>query len=286
MTMIMVDPAELRATADTLRSCAIENADIGSQLWACAQCAMPPAIDATVNELVAAADRALDASAAHLQARAGDLMNRAAIAAHDPITATSVATAPATTTTSIGDILTGMNIVGGSSGSNFTIGGTDPWRTGAIVGGSGSFLATSGVISGSGLLGPMVIGGSDSFLATSGVISGSGLLGPTVVGGGVPLGGTGVMSGVMALAQTAQIFRDRAQGRIDRIVANSSVGSPGFQMAMNAQSALGDSLSHTLAPSVRELEDRFGPLTTSQIEMISPHTLTRPVNIFEGVRFG
>jgi hypothetical protein len=286
MTMIMVDPAELTATAETLRSCAIESADIGSQLWACAQCAMPPAINATVNDLVAAADRALDASAAHLRARASDLTNRAAIAANDPITASSVATAPTTTTTSIGDILTGMNIVGGGSGSNFTIGGTDPWRTGAIVGGAGSFLATSGVISGSGLLGPMVIGGGNSFSATSGVISGSGLLGPTVVGGGVPLGGTGPMSGFMALAQTAQTFRERAQVRIDRIVANSSVGSPDFQIAMNAQSALGDSLSHTLAPSVRELEGRFGPLTTSQIEMISPHTLTRPVNIFEGVRFG
>ena len=119
MTRIIVDPFELNVASETLRSCAVESADIGTELWACAECPMPADINATVNALVSAADRVLDAAAAQLQVRANDLTNRAAIAANDPVTAATAASSPAAS--GVWGVIGGMDIVGGTSGPGFAV---------------------------------------------------------------------------------------------------------------------------------------------------------------------
>jgi hypothetical protein len=275
MTMILVDPFELNTASETLRSCAAETADIGTQLWACAQCAMPAEINATVNALVATADRVLDATAANLSLRSTDLANRAAIAANDPVAASTVATSP--TTSGVWGVIGGMNIVGGNSGPGFTIvGGTNPYAGTSIVGGGGPFGDGAGFFTGGGFsaIGTTTIGGGGPFGDGSGFYTGLGTGSRRF---------DGPMGGVMALAQTAQNFRESAQARIDRIVRNPQTTPTEFRIAMNAQWGLGDSVSHTLAPSVSALEAQYGPLSDGQIEAISPHTLFRPTNIFAGV---
>lgn len=276
MTMILVDPFELNAASETLRSCAAETADIGTQLWACAQCAMPAEINATVNALVATADRVLDATAANLGLRSTDLANRAAIAANDPVAAATVATSPATA--GVWSVIGGMNIVGGNSGPDFTIvGGTNPYAGTSIVGGGGGpFGDGAGFFTGGGFsaIGTTTIGGGGPFGDGSGFYTGLGTGSRR---------NDGPMGGVMALAETAQNFRERAQARIDRIVRNPQSTPTDIRIAMNAQSGLGDALSHSIAPSVSALETQFGPLSDGQIDAISPHTLFRPTNIFAGV---
>jgi hypothetical protein len=89
MTMIVVDAAELTLVAETLRSCAVQAADIGSQLWACVECPLPADVAATLGERVAAADRTLDATAVDLGVLATDVSNRASIAANDSLAAAS-----------------------------------------------------------------------------------------------------------------------------------------------------------------------------------------------------
>ncbi len=111
--MIVIDPSELVAASDTLRSCAIESADIGTQLWSCAQCAMPGDIQGVVDQLVAAADRVLDEIGSQLSLRATDLANRAQIAANDSLVAANEAQA-----------LTGLlpsTVVNGVFGSAVTV---------------------------------------------------------------------------------------------------------------------------------------------------------------------
>jgi hypothetical protein len=88
--MITIDPNELTVASETLRSCAAEAADIGSQLWACSCCVMPADLQGAVDGLVVVVDRALDALAARLDAQAGDLSNRAHIAATDSMAAAGV----------------------------------------------------------------------------------------------------------------------------------------------------------------------------------------------------
>ncbi|HZX55238.1 MAG TPA: hypothetical protein VFE86_11185 [Ilumatobacteraceae bacterium] len=192
MTMILVDPLELNVISQTLRNCAAESADIGTQLWACAQCAMPADLDAAINALVSAADRVLDDAAANLDARATDLANRAAIAANDPVAATNVATG--VNTSAVPGVTGGMNIVGGSGSflaSSTTVGGPDPFGGMSIVGGSGSFLASSTTVGGPDPFGGMsIVGGSGSFLpqpSTQSILGGA-----ATVGGTEPLGGSGI----------------------------------------------------------------------------------------------
>ena len=89
--LIMLDPTEMIAASETLRSCAIETAAIGSQLRGCACCPMPAAFQSVVDELVTVADRALDTVAARLGTAAADLTNRAQIAATDSLAAAASA---------------------------------------------------------------------------------------------------------------------------------------------------------------------------------------------------
>jgi hypothetical protein len=280
MTLIVVDPIELNVASETLRSCAAETADIGSQLWACAQCAMPPDLEAAINNIVSTGDRVLDGTAAVFQVRATDLANRAAIAANDPIAATSVATSPATA--GVWGVIAATTVGGG--GGPFGDGG------GFFTGTGFQAIATTTVGSGGG---PFGDGGGFYTGFGSNVIAAT-----TVGGGGGPFGdgagyytglGTGSrrydgpLGGVLALAEVGQNFRDRTQATIDAIVRNPYASPAAIQIALNAQGALGDSISHSIAPSVSELKDRYGPLSDSEINAISPHTLPRSTNLFEGL---
>ena len=135
---------------------------------------------------------------------------------------------------------------------------------------------------------PTTVGGTDPF-GGGGIFTGTGFsaLGTATVGGGIYTGlGTGSRrdeNPVMVLAQTAQNFRDRAQSKIDAIIRNPNSSPAEIQIALNAQGGLGESLSHVIAPSRTELENKKGPLTDGLIDAISPHTLFHPTNFFAGV---
>jgi hypothetical protein len=138
MTTINVDPGELNATADLLRAGAAEAADIGTALWACADCPMPAQLRSLVDQLVAAADRALDVSAVQLGGWANDLANRAQIAYTDALTASSITSGysgpPAV------QVGAGAGLIGGGFGTaKITVGdGTTSFGSGAgLIGGPG-----------------------------------------------------------------------------------------------------------------------------------------------------
>jgi hypothetical protein len=212
MTMILVDPLELNVLSETLRSCAAESADIGTQLWACAQCAMPADLDATINALVSAADRVLDATAANLNVRATDLANRAAIAANDPVAATSVATS--VTTPGVLGVIGGMDIVGGSGSflaASTTVGGPDPFGGMSIVGGSGSFLPQPSTQS---ILGGVSTVGGTPPLGGSGVIGGSWTPSGPGIPGSSPLSSGLFTSGLLGSGTTPFLGSSRDSGRL------------------------------------------------------------------------
>lgn len=271
--MIRVDPTELTTVAEMLRSCSTELADTGSSLWSCLQCPMPAELASLVDQLVAAADRALDLSALELQAGAVLLSLRAQIAHNDIVAAATLgAGGPAPGPLAAG---AGVGIVGGTSfGASIDTSASGSLLGPMVIGGS-TFSSSIGSPSPGSLLGPMVVGGS-TFSSSIGTPSGGWGTGSMIIGGGMGGGGGGVMSGVMALAQTAQNFSERAQARIDRIVRNPASSPFEIGLALNAQAGLGWSISHQLAPSRRELEDVYGPLTESEIRSLSPYTLFEP----------
>src|SRR4051812_47509022 len=87
---ITIDPNEMAAASETLRNCAVEAADIGTQLSASAACPMPAEVQNVVDQFVVTVDRALDEVAARLDAQATDLGMRAQIAAGDSLAAAGV----------------------------------------------------------------------------------------------------------------------------------------------------------------------------------------------------
>ena len=93
--MITIDPNEMVAAATTLHDCAVEAADIGSQLSSSAAQAMPPELQHVVDQMVVTVDRALDAVAIRLDAQSADLNARAQIAANDSVAAAAAAATPA-----------------------------------------------------------------------------------------------------------------------------------------------------------------------------------------------
>lgn len=171
--MITIDPAELMAAAETLRSCSIEAADIGTQLWACGQCPMPADLQVVVDQLVAVVDRSLDAVAAQLLAQSVDVTNRAMIALNDSLASTSaVVTTPPPSPSSAVESLFGGTMV--FTGTNPTIGiaGFNPFE-GMTIGGN------SDVTTGFG--GTTVIGDvnmSDISIAGFNPLAGVGIIGP------------------------------------------------------------------------------------------------------------
>jgi hypothetical protein len=181
------------AASTVLQQCAIELADIGSQLAACVDCPMPPAVSGDVNALIAAVDVVLDRVGAHLINEAIGLVGRGIIAALDSLAAAS------------GVTLSGVGVIGGNSGPGLTItsgdgtassllpgvavigGNTGPGFT--ILNGEGlpvsSILPTVGVIGGNSGTAMTItnIDGSPATLLESGVIGGNIGLGMTITPG-------------------------------------------------------------------------------------------------------
>lgn len=219
--MITVDPAELSAASETMRACAVEAADIGSQLGSCVGCSMPPDIRASVDHIVATVDRLLDNSGSHFSMWATDLAGRAQIALTDSMTAGSMAGGPATALTVGAGAAIGMSVIGGNSFGDFSItnsAGLDSVLSGAGVIGGNSFGGLS-ITSSAGL---------DSVLTGAGVIGGiaptritfidpaTGLEAAPLLGSGVIGGGTNNSIG-MSLTIAAENMRQRQAARLDGI---------------------------------------------------------------------
>jgi hypothetical protein len=219
--IITVNPDELSAASETLRACAVEAADIGSQLWSCVGCAMPPDIRGTVDQIVATVDRLLDNAGSHFNLWATDLAGRAQIALTDSLTAGSMAGGPATALTAGAGAAIGMGVIGGNSFGDFTI---------TSSAGVNSVLSGAGVIGGNSF-GDFTItnsAGLDSVLAGAGIIGGHAptritFIDPTTGLEAAPLPGLGVIGGgsydnpYMTLANAAENMRQRQAARLDAL---------------------------------------------------------------------
>jgi hypothetical protein len=289
--MITIEPMELVATSETLRTCSIEAADIGSQLWACSQCPMPSDVQGAVDQLVGAVDRALDSVALALLTQALDLTRRALIAINDSQASTVVVGDPNTTNIGIAGYspYEGMTI---TSPDGLTTGWLDPMNEGTItIGGSmtGGWLdpmsQTTSTIGGESLTGgwldPMAlttstIGGeslSEGFTITS--PSGSPVdTTPwmTTMTIGPPNYQAGPLAGIMALVDAQQNLGSSALTG-----AAGLGGSPSaLKVAMGIQDTIYNNTMHTLSPSRTQLDDQYGyHLSDSYVNMISPFTLPR-----------
>jgi hypothetical protein len=273
--MIAVDPNELVATSETLRICSIEAAEIGTQLWACAQCPMPGDVQGLIDQLVVAVDRALDSVAAQLLNRAIDLTNRAVIALTDSQASTMVVSTNATpgSVGSAESMPAGTISIGGFSayeGMTITSGGitTDVSPRDALYGGTMS-------IGGPDPFGEMTIRSPDGT-----PIADSTLLG-TISVGALDYRGT-PMEAVIMFAELGDQHRQNAQNIINSIVSDPNSSADEIAIGSNAQTSLDNSLGHIIAPSRRDLEDQAGhTLTDSEIRDRSARTLLDPVNIFD-----
>jgi hypothetical protein len=232
--IITVDPDELSAASETLRACAVEAADIGSQLRSCVGCAMPPEIRATVDQIVATVDRLLDNSGSHFSLWATDLAGRAQIALTDSLTAGSMAGGPATALTAGAGAAIGMGVIGGNSFGDFTI------TSSAGSAGLNSVLSGAGVIGGNSF-GDFTVTGSaglDSVLTGAGIIGGVAptritFIDPTTGLEAAPLPGISVIGGGsnnsigMSLTIVAENMRQRQAARLDALrgggVANGTM---------------------------------------------------------------
>jgi len=189
--LISLDPTQMIAAAETLRNCAIEAADIGSQLSACACCAMPADVQPIVDELATTVDRALDSVAAGLSVQAADLTNRAQIAAGDSLSAAASAVDTGTAISAASGSGTPMfttSIIGGQPLTEPIIFGTapaasSPTFTVSIVGGNaqGDLGFGNTTVNGTGL-GVSVIGGQQGSVVGY-PLGGSPGLGVSVIGG-------------------------------------------------------------------------------------------------------
>jgi hypothetical protein len=91
VTRIILDPSELTSVAATLRSVAVETAQVGSELAHCVACSMPADVEPIVQQIVATTDAILDEMARRMQTSANDLLVRAGVATNDSMTAASTA---------------------------------------------------------------------------------------------------------------------------------------------------------------------------------------------------
>jgi hypothetical protein len=291
--MITLDPTELIAVSETLRTCSNETGDIGSQLWACAQCAMPPDLQAVVDQLVVAVDRALASVGTQLLVQALDLTRRALIAVNDSQTATMTATSSASGPAVAAEaIFGGTMVIGGTNPAGgwapfdtMTIGGPadalttgwlDPMNTTvSTIGGPADSLTT-------GWLDPMnttvsTIGGPADSISTTGWLD---PMNTTTMVIGAPDYSSGPMSGIMALAEASDRMTARNQAAINAIVSDPNSSAYALKVAMNVQDSIGDNMLHQLAPSRQSLDDAAGyHLTDGEVMSISPNTLPKPFNI-------
>ena len=131
---IVVDPIEMGAVSKVLQQCAVEVADIGSQLASCVDCPMPSAVAGDVNSLIATADVVLDRVGAALTNEAIGLVSRGIIAALDSLAAASG-----------GPSLSGVGVIGGNSGLGMTITSADGTSAQSLLGGVGVVGGNSGL---------------------------------------------------------------------------------------------------------------------------------------------
>ena len=274
--MIRIDPAEMSAASDTLRSSATESADIGAQLWSCVQCAMPANIHSAVDQLIVAADRALDVSAGVVANWAGDLMRRGDLARNQSLEAAITTSPVVSATVPAGAIVGGGNPYGtistgsaqGILGGTMTIGGTSIYDGITPMGGGTMTIGGTSIYDGITPMGggTMTIGGTSIYD------------GITPMGGGtMTIGGptAGSQNPFMALARVADANQQRAQARIDAIVRNPSSTPAAVGFALDAQWEQGNGIRTLLAPSRREIEDKYfhGKVASiTEIQKISPNT--------------
>jgi hypothetical protein len=222
---------------------------------------MPATTRSSVDAIVATLDRALDDMAAGLRGEASELARRAVVAANDMLTAAGLPPLPGTAPTA------GPTLIGGGHFGTIT---NSHQPTTMTLGGNHFGTVTITNPDGTPYVAPatMTIGGntwgSITAMAPSGTVIGA----TTMIGGGIRNDPTGLL----ALAQVQQNSHDRAQVIIDRLVRSGNPAAVSAGLA--AQGRQGAPLSHILAPSRTELENRAGhSLTWTEIARISPNTV-------------
>ena len=273
--MITVDPSELIAAAETLRSCAREAADVGTQLWSCAECSMPADLQGVVDQLVVAADRALDSVAAQLDARAVDLTNRASIAINDSlVAATGSTTLDGTWTT----ITVGGNVTPVESlfGGTMTIGGANPDPL-TITASPFDTMIVSGPTANVDAFGEIKIGNwlDDMTHPTANVDA----FGEIKIGNwlGDMTHPTANGSAAMMFAASSQRLAEQNQAAINAIVSNPNSSPYALRVAHSAQDGIGYATQHILASSKQDYFNKFGYYPTdSQLGSWDPYALPDP----------
>ncbi len=277
MTRIIVDPMELVTASTTLQASSIESADIGADLPGCVRCPMPPAVRADVDQLVANLGTLLDVLAAQLHAEAVELAHRAVIAALDPLGALSGAPLPAMTTN-----YSGIGLVGGGGSVIYPTAAPDYSVFGMTsVGGGGSSVYPTATPDYT-VFGMTSVGGGGSSVYPTATPDYS-FFGMTSIGGGPSLQPasvpTSMLSGIVGPATNrtedplSQLIQDRIEAA--QITINQGVRSSDPQVARAASAAQwgqGAPVNIMLAPTRRNLEDTYGPLSDSQVTALSPHT--------------
>jgi hypothetical protein len=257
MTTIDVDPGELNATADLLRAYAAEAADIGTALWACADCPMPAQLRSLVDQLVASADRALDVSAVQLGGWANDLANRAQIAYTDALTASSITSGysgpPAV------EVGAGAGLIGGGFGTaKITIGdSTTSFGSGAALIGGGFGTAN------------VTIGDSTTSFGSGAALIGGGLITAGVTTGDVPAG-WGTNAGFL-LGGSGPTFNPLRQ------MASTLENNPQLLAVfshMNDVASYG--INHRLSPLESDIRRNNPGMSSSYIASMFPYAGTNP----------
>jgi hypothetical protein len=253
--LITIDPNELVAASATLHSCATEAADIGSQLRGCACCAMPPELQAAVDELVVVTDRALDSIAARIDVQANDLANRGQMAANDSLaTAGAVVAAPA-----VGDVtvtvptldLSGLSPSTGTS--NISIGGDSLMNLSGLSPSTGTSTISIGGVGDLSGLSPStgtstITTGGDSLGNLSELSPSTGTTNMVITN---PDWSSGTARGTIALA-------DSAVQMVNRMVNEPGFQSTGIEGSMIVQ-AVRDRINGVwTTPSRREIEESAG----------------------------
>ncbi len=240
MTMIRIDPQELSAAASTIRSAAVETADIGAQLAACVSCPMPADVAPLVDQIVGTVDRILDQVAVWFNGEANDLSNRAALASSDLAAAGSMADS--------GGLYPSTMTLGGNSSPGFTI--VDP--------NSGQQIDPASLLSGSAMIGGNVVGSTTTLIDPTTGLPGSLLGGSVTIGGGTRYGD----NPAMILAEAAQKHRDKATAIGNRILANPNSSQSAINAVFNSQISMNESITRSLAPSRSSMENKVGHLLT------------------------
>jgi hypothetical protein len=245
MTLISIDPSELTAVAGTVRSSAVEVADIGAALSSCVACAMPPDIESLVTQIVAVMDRILDEMARRLNVAAEDLLVRAGLASHASLTTASSAFGPG-----IADIAAG---------------------TTGLIGGGGGGLPEAYVMTPQEALYPtsMTIGG---FGATPAATP------STLIGGSMTIGGPTNFTGIAALMMSTAERSQRKTEELQNALRNPNLrltGPLATSLPLYNPISTYDPISTRLAPSPMDYEDKFGYRPTrSQFEgWAGPHAV-------------